>query len=66
MTEILKFLYIMILFLFRTLTANKFNAFLKCDTELDCPPQMCYTFLKFFPKCVNHLCNCVRKDDLGQ
>ncbi|AES97861.1 Nodule Cysteine-Rich (NCR) secreted peptide [Medicago truncatula] len=60
MTSFLKFVYIMVLFLSLFLIATDVKAFLKCDSDLDCPPKMCYSHLSFVPLCVDNHCDCIQ------
>ncbi|AES65863.1 putative Late nodulin [Medicago truncatula] len=56
MTNIIKFVKVMIYFLSIFLISTYFKVKLSCFEDSDCPYDMCYA--GFQPKCVNGWCDC--------
>nr|QQO74733.1 nodule-specific cysteine-rich peptide L65 [Lens culinaris] len=63
MDQIVKFVYVMIIFLFQFLAAMNVNAVFKCVQDSDCPKYYC--LLIFKPKCSLGWCICVFKTGIN-
>ncbi|CAJ2659157.1 unnamed protein product [Trifolium pratense] len=56
MAEILKFIYVMIIFLFMCIIVTNGNYL--CDEDKDCPKNIC--LYNEYPRCMKGICRCVK------
>ncbi|AES70740.1 putative Late nodulin [Medicago truncatula] len=61
MAEFVKFVYVMIIFIFLCLVVENIDGF-RCLRNLDCPDSMCSS--AYTPRCRHRTCVCLNNDEI--